>query len=623
MRSQRILSLILSLSLCLLALVIMLSQVGNPARALSSTRYVATTGTDFGNCTDPGNPCRTVQYAVDVAGHQDFIKVATGIYSGVQGRPAPPGYDGSSVITQVVYISKTVAILGGYTTDFTEPPDPIASPTTLDAEQQGRVLFVTGAISPTVEGLYITGGDATGLGGTPETPWGDAGGGVYVISATVTIRDNQVFSNTAPAFGGGLDLLTSNATLDRNSVLFNTAQRGGGLFLFSGDAMLSRNTIASNTASHSGGGMYAYRSIVMLDENTVSANSAGFGGGLRLWESDAVVSRNEVISNTAYAGGGIELALSDAILTNNVVTDNNAQTTGSGLQIRGSSPQLLHTTVARNYGGGGSAIDITSLEEAHSSVALTNTILASHTVGISVTGGNSVTFNGVLWHSTPITVSMAPAASVVAQNQYEGDPSFTSDGYHIDPASAAMNAGVDAGVPIDIDGYHRPYGPAPDLGADEIIGLSIPPDVRVTLAYTDTQGNPTMVQVPAGAVPYTTTLVYVPVATATPPPGFFSPGPAFDLDAYRDGEPLPGFAFSLPVTITIHYSEADVAGLEEGTLLLLYWNGSTWEDAACRPYDRHPAENWLAVPICHLSRFALFGEAPYGIYLPIVLRNAL
>ena len=48
--------------------------------------------------------------------------------------------------------------------------------------------------------------------------------------------------------------------------------------------------------------------------------------------------------------------------------------------------------------------------------------------------------------------------------------------------------------------------------------------------------------------------------------------------------------------------------------------GSAGVNAACGDYDRHPDENWLAAPICHLSRFALFGK--YTVYLPLVLRNS-
>ena len=50
--------------------------------------------------------------------------------------------------------------------------------------------------------LTIAGGDATGLGGGPFT-WVDAGGGVYVVTATATISDNHLLGNTA-SYGGGL-----------------------------------------------------------------------------------------------------------------------------------------------------------------------------------------------------------------------------------------------------------------------------------------------------------------------------------------------------------------------------------------------------------------------------------
>jgi hypothetical protein len=86
---------------------------------------------------------------------------------------------------------------------------------------------------------------------------------------------------------------------------------------------------------------------------------------------------------------------------------------------------------------------------------------------------------------------------------------------------------------------------------------------------------------------------------------------------------MTAFTFEEPVTITIHYTNADVAGLDENALVLEYWDEGTssWADAACGPYDRHPDEDWLAVPICHLSRFALFGEEQQKVYLPLVIRG--
>ena len=93
----------------------------------------------------------SVQDAVDAASGGEIIKVATGVYSDVNNHGG---------LAQAVYISKTVTIRGGYTTTNWTTPYPITQPTTLDAQEQGRVLYITADISPTIEGLRITGGDA-------------------------------------------------------------------------------------------------------------------------------------------------------------------------------------------------------------------------------------------------------------------------------------------------------------------------------------------------------------------------------------------------------------------------------------------------------------------------------
>jgi uncharacterized repeat protein (TIGR01451 family) len=154
-------------------------------------------------------------------------------------------------------------------------------------------------------------------------------------------------------------------------------------------------------------------------------------------------------------------------------------------------------------------------------------------------------------------------------------------------------------------------------------GAVIDPLTGGVVVYTDTQGMTTTVQVPPGAVSETITLVYTPIDSPTQAisPGLRFAGHAFTLEAYKGGELQIGFVFSEPVTITIHYSEDDVQGIDEESLTLNYWNGSAWEDAACGLDDRRPDENLLAVPVCHLSEFALLGEAEYRIYLPLVANS--
>jgi uncharacterized repeat protein (TIGR01451 family) len=480
----------------------------------------------------------SIQDAVDAAAHGDVIKVAAGTYAGVQGRAAPAGYDGPSVITQVVYVSKTVTVRGGYTIDNWTTSDPESNPTTLDAQGQGRVLLIAGDVSPTIEGLRITGGDAAGLGGPSP---GDSGGGVCVITATATISDNQVFSNTArhmgggfflhesdatlsgnivsgnsvsyyggglyltlsdatlsgntvsgnsvSCYGGGLFLIHSDATLSGNIVSNNTTYwSGGGLFLGSSDAMLSGNTITDNTADD-GGGLLLKGSAATLSGNTITDNTADDGGGLFLEGSDATLSGNTITNNTAHRGGGLYLTSGwslgggDATLINNVVADNRANDRGCGLYIKGSSPRLLHNTIACNSAFGGSGDGSGAYVEKkvacgkfgcwtyNTTVALTNTVLVGHDVGIRLTEGNTVTINGVLWHDAPITVSQSASAFATVQNERTGNPAFLdpdSGDYHIGPGSAAIDAGVDAGVDRDVDGESRPLGSGYDLGADEV-----------------------------------------------------------------------------------------------------------------------------------------------------------
>jgi parallel beta-helix repeat protein len=663
----------------LLGLLWLMAVAHSPVMALDGSatiRYVdGATGHDNGNdCIASTAPCAAIQHAVDVAAPGDEIRVATGVYTGVQARAG---------ITQVVCISKSVTVRGGYTATNWTTPYPLTQPTTLDAQQRGRVLYITGASAPgagisvTIEGLRITGGDAAELGGGSSGK--DAGGGVYVVTATATIRDNHVVTNTAligggmyfqdsdgtslidnlisdnstsqGGHGGGLYLhnsahvtLTGNTisdneagpwsygfgagggalfdncpgvTLSENGVTDNRASWGGGLrfqdsptvtlmantisgnwadhagpsmkhyagvffyrsdnatligntisgnhtanhcggvcFESSHNAVLRGNTITSNTRKagwdgfgvgvylyggenaslvgnnisnntgiyldnpgtirggglyigHSttelisntissngatrGGGLYvAFNSLVTLTSNTITGNAVydacgswcdgpkGTGGGLHLSDSAATLSNTIIADNQVeIAGGGLYVERSAITLTNAIVADNQITLTGrvtgtgSGLYIAGSSAWLLHPTIARNGGGDGTGIHIISTPGATSTVALTNTILVSHTVGITVAADSAAMLTATLW-GTGTWANLADwggvGTIVTGTTNLWADPDFVDpDGgdYHIGHNSAAIDAGADAGVDDDIDGDRRDA--APDLGADEFV----------------------------------------------------------------------------------------------------------------------------------------------------------
>jgi len=434
----------------------------------------------------------SVQAAVDAANDRDIVKVA-GYCAGVEAR---------AEVTQTVYISKTLTLRGGYTVTNWTVSDPLANPTTLDAQGQGRVVYITGDISPTIEGLRITEGDAAELGGHPYPWWEvDTGGGVYVITATVTINNNQLINNTASwgggmclsnvkgtisgnsftintaaDVGGGLYLDSSEATISNNSFSANTANIAAGLFLESSHVTVNGNTIVSNTASTIGegwgGGLYLSDIEGTISGNSFTANTANGGGGLFLDGGSITLGGNIFTANTANRGGGLHLRESDAILINNVVAGNQANTIGSGLYVYDSSLHLLHNTTAHNTGGDGSAIYVTD----GGTVALTNTILVSHTVGITVTAGNTATLEATLWGTDTWANHSdwgGTGTIITGTRNYWGDPDFVdpdAGDYHIGPGSAAIDAGVDAGVSTDIDDEPRPDGCWVDIGADEYQG---------------------------------------------------------------------------------------------------------------------------------------------------------
>jgi hypothetical protein len=98
---------------------------------------------------------------------------------------------------------------------------------------------------------------------------------------------------------------------------------------------------------------------------------------------------------------------------------------------------------------------------------------------------------------------------------------------------------------------------------------------------------------------------------------------SFELTAeYAEGNPIT--EFNQPMIVTLTYTDTDIVGSED-VLGLYYWDiaASTWTDAVTTcpggVYTRDLAGNTLALPLCHLTEFGLFGN-PLNIFLPVVRR---
>lgn len=513
-RSSATLTLTLALALGFSAVLAALWLLGSP----SSTHAAPTTELRVCPAGPPTCDYATVQAAVDAAEPGDTIKVAQGVYTSVDVRGG---------ITQVLYISKSVRVEGGYTASNWAAPDPTSHPTRLDARTRGRVLVVSDTMGVTIRGFAITGGDASGLGGGPSGY--DAGGGVFATRATsLTVTGCDVYSNNAHTplgccgYGGGLYIYGSDhVVVGDTAIRHNRGNRagfgeGGGLYLAQDNhVLLRKNTIDANIATTSnglGGGLLASDcEHLVLDGNVVRGNFAsagadargggiyltwvdhahlrdnviqdnvasrwtwGYGGGLTIYGGDDVALDGNVIvgnatssnpASTGFAGGGLFLQFSDARIVNTVFADNRSTAHGSAVYVSDCSPRFLHTTVARNAGGDGTGLYITDEYDEFGTVALTNTIVFSHTVGITVTTGNTATLHATLWHANG-TNADGTGTVLTGTINVTGDPAFASDGYHLTNSSAAIDEGLDAGVETDMDAEVRPQGTGYDIGADE------------------------------------------------------------------------------------------------------------------------------------------------------------
>jgi hypothetical protein len=584
----------------------------------------------------------SVQAAVDASSSaSDIVKVA-GTCRGVNHRGG---------LSQLVYLNKTLTIQGGYTTTNWTSPNLIANPSTLDAQGQGRTLYITGNNTPLIQGLRLTGGNAAGLDGGP--PGMDAGGGAYIITATATVRDCEIFGNQAD-YGGGLSIVWSPATLKNNHIHDNTAAGGvGGLDIYGSAVTLDGNKIESNSAGAvyggNGGGISGDNSNLILRGNTIISNTAlyhistdegGLGGGLYLTNGSVVtmtgnlvqgntagllaggfygehgyyiLSENLFISNSAVeSGGGLSFLETDANLDNTVIINNQASK-GSGLSITRAAIYLRHTTLAGNSTSG-IAIEPTEGKRA-GPVYMTNTILVDHTVGISVTSGNTLTLNAILWDiGTPITLAKDAMAVVSVQNDWVGNPAFAPDGYHLTSASDAINAGIPGGLMVDIDSQPRPMNAGYDLGADEypeIMPLSVSGGTVSTpdqvLTFTWSPGQPI-------------TLTYASQLNTTYQTADFDfGGMVFHLEATdQNGNPI--ITPTTPLTLIIHYNDADLPpGTIEGSLKLYRYDETLSAWVALTVLSRDTAANTLTVLLDHFSEFALMA-GKYKIFLPVVLR---
>jgi len=353
---------------------------------------------------------------------------------------------------QVVYISKTLALQGGYTHTNWTISDPIANPTILDAQQGGRVIYANAAVS--LQGFTVTHGLAL-----------NGGGGIYA-TRPITLTSIGIIENTSVAIGGGGAYLNGSASLSNTVCMSNTATNGdaGGIY-FNEMASVESSVFSGNSAATGWAGGANFQSSSLITNSVFSHNISIIGGGAVLvWENTTAKSR--FIGNSAERGGAIAMAKSSAKkrLINVLFAENTATSKGAAIHIeRGELIEIIHSTLANATMQTGASIYVED-----GTTMISNTLISSHTIGIQKVHG-TVTDSHTLFSNVTKPYSGTIA---IDPNSITGTAVFidsASGNYHLETGSAGINASDLSvlGVTEDTDGELRPQGVGYDIGYDE------------------------------------------------------------------------------------------------------------------------------------------------------------
>ncbi len=183
-------------------------------------------------------------------------------------------------------------------------------------------------------------------------------------------------------------------------------------------------------------------------------------------------------------------------------------------------------------------------------------------------------------------------------------------------------------------GYNQLTVPATEPGVEDFLAIK-DPDWYLTQAVEDEipgetggilnsiDGNTALI-IPPDAVNGLITIVFAPKPKPSEDIGVLNfARNSFELTATVDGVPV--LIFDQPLIMTFDYDEGDLSVIPEDSLKLYYWDTEllAWVDAAstCAGGSciRNLDENWLSLPICHLSEFALLGDS-FDLFLPTIRR---
>lgn len=415
--------LLLLVPFCLLLLV-------GPAAAAPTTRHVAKTGLDSGDCSLPQAPCLTIGYALGQAAGGDTVKVAQGVYE------------------ENLAVLDNINLFGGYDpADWQTRPSPFGS--TIDGRHLDATVTYADGFAGTVDGFKITGGKA------------DRGGGVRSALGSVTLQNLWITDNEAN-------------------------EMGGGVYLEQGQPQIIGCKIEKNQAMLDGGGVYIANAAATLLQVEIVNNGAQNGGGIGLSQTGQVLLKeSRLIANLGTSqSGGIDMVDADLTIEQSVLAGNSGGDHGGAMTLRGSQLEIINGLL---YGNGTTTGNANVIAMEDSEAFLVNTTIVGNrpdgaqAVLLWGATGTFVLKNGIMWNNALNLQGDPPCPScfVISYSDVQGysggannidqDPLFVNplaNDYRLQAGSPCIDQGNISGAPpADLAG--TPRDSMPDMGAFE------------------------------------------------------------------------------------------------------------------------------------------------------------
>jgi parallel beta-helix repeat protein len=299
------------------------------------TRYVATTGTDAGDCKGPANPCLTIQYAIGQAVSGDTIQVAAGTYNeqltinkdnliiqSTAGAASTIINLGQPTETTGIWITANNVVFNGFTVTG-------VSTTSSHAQYAIRVRGTSNTISnnkiigaPTRDWWNDEEDSAINLDGTTAT-----------ITANNIIENNEIYDFSAM----GVQIVGSGVYNSHDNIIKNNNIHDIHYYAIANDRSASQ-TISGNTLTnigptgHAADGYPAVGVVVWGSQSSgtsiTSQNLDGIETGIALSSAEGVTIQNSEISNN---GVGIKLS---GTANNNIIKNNEIHANTDGIYIK-------------------------------------------------------------------------------------------------------------------------------------------------------------------------------------------------------------------------------------------------------------------------------------------------